>query len=44
MECAHENHLDIIKRLKCANGQIKKITSMLEKEDNECINIAPLEK
>jgi DNA-binding FrmR family transcriptional regulator len=40
MECAHKNHPDIIKRLKRANGQIKKIISMLEEEGNECINIA----
>jgi DNA-binding FrmR family transcriptional regulator len=40
MECKHKTHLDIIKRLKRANGQINKIISMLEEESHECIAIA----
>jgi DNA-binding FrmR family transcriptional regulator len=40
MECAYENHPDIIKRLKRANGQIQKIISMLEAKSDECITIA----
>jgi DNA-binding FrmR family transcriptional regulator len=40
MECKHKTHLDIIKRLKRADGQIHKVISMLEEGKDECIIIA----
>jgi DNA-binding FrmR family transcriptional regulator len=40
MECLRKTHLDVIKRLKRANGQINKVILMLEEGQDECITIA----